>query len=178
MLQRRRIAAHIHENPALPLLDAHGHQCVLGGINGGITEPCGRLQGAIELVDPGVVGAANGARIRGAAGLQQLMAAMAADIEKAVQRSRIIAGEQNSLPAQTPRAVIAGARQLFLAAQADPRRFEKMFLLPGKDFCGGIGFARQCAAGAKGRHHALERVRRNRCRDGSVPCCHAIILTA
>ena len=167
--ERRSFACGVDENPAAPLFDPRRHQAVVIRIAAGQLARARRnFQAAVELVGPAVVGAAQRAGVGAGARLEQLVAAVAADVEEAAQGAVIAAHEQDAVVADARGAVVARPGQIVGASQADPGRFVEAALLPGENVWRDVGLAGQVAAVAEGRQHALKGSAVERRRRGKL----------
>ena len=143
----RRVARHVDERPALPLVDPHGCQPVLGHLEPrSQSQQRSRFQRPVLLVRPAVIRALDERAFGGSTNRQQLVAAMPADIEEAAQRSGVVTRQQDRLRADAKRPPAAWPHQAFGAAQADPGRLEEVAHLPRKQLGRRIRLAGQRVA--------------------------------
>ena len=134
LFERGRSAVGVHEHPPTPLADACGDQRILGLVEPlEIAEPWSCAEGPIELVDPRVVGALDGAQVPRRARLEQLVPTVATGVVEASEHAVVAADGQGAFVPDPECALITGVRKLVGAAYADPPLLEQMRRFPVED---------------------------------------------
>ena len=88
---------------------------------------------------------------------QELVGAVAADVEEAAQRPVVAAHQEDAVAPGDDRALIAGPEEVARRSRADPRALEEALALPGEDRLGRVRLRGQQAAPAEGEEDFFER---------------------
>src|SRR5207244_12681284 len=92
---------------AVPLADGRGQQSFVDGVGGSqVLEAGGPPEAPIQSVRPCMVRAHDAATVGGGSALQELVAAVAADVVEAAQRSVGVANEQDPLRSHPDRGLV------------------------------------------------------------------------
>ncbi len=117
--ERRRVLIEIDEEETVPGLQPYRDQpVILGAEIGRLLHAERRNQPAVEIVDPGVVGA--GDRAAGAASGEKPRAAMPAGVGEGAQGPRAVAQQDHRLPDDLEDEIVAGLCDLVRAADEVP----------------------------------------------------------
>jgi hypothetical protein len=131
--QRERVAAGVHEDPAVPLLHPSGGQRVVLPVEArDIPEARGALQSPVEPVDPGVVGALDRSEVAALARLEQLVPTVTACVGEGSEAALFAAHQQDPLGADPNGLLIAELREIAGSRDAQPPTFEEVPDLPSK----------------------------------------------